>query len=438
MKKETRHNPMNRFVIVWLLCAPMWAMAQSPKARTGVFALTNARLETVTHGTVVNGTLVMAQGKIMAIGPDISIPAGAEVIDCKGLSVYPGFIDGGTGVGLLEIGQIPQATDQTEKGDVIPQMRALVAVNPSSAIIPVTRVDGVTTVITRPSGGLFPGAAALINLHGYTPDQMYAGFEGVMLNFPNTGRRGFFDRRSDEELKRDAEKAMKLLNDVWANAVAYHRLDSATQGKGLTYYPEMQALLPVVRGLQPLMVEANTAQDIRAALKWVSDRKIRKVIMTGAAEGWRVADEIAKSGIPVVTGPVIAMPTRDYDRYDQAYANPGLLRKAGVKVALRTLQTENARNLPFHAGFAVAYGMSKEDAIRAVTQDAADIFGVGKALGSLEVGKQATLFVCKGDPFETTSQVLHVFIEGWKIPMTSRQTELYEEFLQREPGVTKH
>jgi imidazolonepropionase-like amidohydrolase len=431
---------MKKIIYILLLMSMSSEMlAQSLKAKTGVFALTHATIETITQGTVVDGTLVITNGKIAAVGTNITIPSGAVVIDCKGLRIYPGMMDGGTRIGLLEIGQIPQATDQRETGDVIPQMKALSAVNPNSVVIPVTRVSGVTTVITAPDGGLFPGQAALINLHGYTPDQMFTGFEAVVLNFPSSGKRGFFDRRTDEEVKRDSEKALKLLNDVWDKATQYHKLDSATRGKGVSYYPELQSLVPVVRGEKALMVEVNAAKDIQAALKWVSERKIKSVIFSGVSEGWRVASDIVKANIPVVTGPVISIPTRDYDRYDQAYANAGMMKKAGVKVALRTLQTENVRNLPYHAGYASAYGgMSKEDALRAITIVPAEIFGVSKQLGSLEVGKSATLFVCDGDPFETRTQVKHVFIDGWQIPMTSRQTELYEEFLNREPGVSKN
>lgn len=414
-------------------------LAQGLKAKTGVFALTHATIETITQGTITDGTLVITNGKIQAVGTNVTVPSGAVIIDCKGLRIYPGMIDGGTRIGLLEIGQIPQATDQRETGDVIPQMKALSAVNPNSVVIPVTRVSGVTTVITAPDGGLFPGQAALINLHGYTPDQMFTGFEAVVLNFPSSGKRGFFDRRTDEEVKRDSEKALKLLNDVWDKATQYHKLDSATRGKGVSYYPELQSLVPVVRGEKALMVEVNAAKDILAALKWVSERKIKRVIFSGVSEGWRVASDIVKANIPVITGPVISIPTRDYDRYDQAYANAGMMKKAGVKVALRTLQTENVRNLPYHAGYAAAYGgLSKEDALRAITIVPAEIFGVNQQLGSIEVGKSATLFVCDGDPFETRTQVKQVFIDGWQIPMTSRQTELYEEFLNREPGVSKN
>ena len=294
------------------------AEAQSPKAKYGTFALTNATIETVTKGTISNGTVIISNGKITAVGSTIQVPQGAQVFNCNGLKIYPGMIDGGTRLGLVEFGQVAQASDESEEGQVVPQMKALTAINPNTPIIPVTRISGVTTVLTRPDGGLFPGTAALVNLHGYTPDQMYAGFDGIVLNWPNTGRRGFFDRRTDEEIKKAAEKTLKQLNDVWQKAVQYHKVDSATNGKGIKYYPEMQAMLPVLRGQQPLMIEVNPAKDITAALKWVAERKVKKVILTGVSEGWRVADEIAKAKIPVVTGPVIALPNRDYDRYDAA------------------------------------------------------------------------------------------------------------------------
>jgi imidazolonepropionase-like amidohydrolase len=411
---------------------------QVQKAKTGVFALTNASIQTVTNGVINNGTIILSGGKITDIGTNVTVPQGAITIDCKGLWIYPGVIDGGTSVGLLEFGQVDQASDQQDAGQVIPQMRALTAVNPNTPIIPVTRVSGVTTVIVNPSGGLMPGRASLMNLHGYVPDQMYAGFEGVVINFPNTGRRGFFDRRTDEEIKKASEKALTQLNDTWDKAVQYHKIDSATKGKSSEYYPELQALIPVVRGEQPFMIEVNAAKDITAALKWIKDKKIKKAILTGVAEGWRVADEIAKANIPVITGPVLALPSRDYDRYDKAYANPGLMKKAGVKVALRTTDTENVRNLFYNAGFAATYGLGKDEALKSITIVPAEIFGVADKIGSLEKGKSATLFICDGDPFETKTQVKHVFIEGWQMPMNTRQTDLYEEFLKREPGVMKN
>jgi len=423
-----------------LMCVLVFHIeAQNPKGKFGAFALTNATIETITKGTITNGTVLISNGKITAVGTGITIPQGTEVIDCKGLTVYPGMIDSGTNLGLSEVGSDPRTTDFNELGEVVPQMKALTAINPNAVAIPVTRVSGVTTALSSPSGGLFPGTAALINLHGYTPEQMFAGFEGVVLNFPNSGRRGFFDRRTDEELKKATETALKNLNEVWERAVQYHKIDSATQGKNAGYYPEMQALLPVVKGEGTLLIEVNAAKDITAALKWVKEKKVAKVVLTGVAEGWRVVDQIAKSKIPVITGSILELPTREYDRYDQAYANAGVLKKAGIKVAIRSEEksNQNYRNLPYHAGFAVAYGMDKDEALKAITIVPAEIFGVADKFGSIEIGKSATLFVSDGDPFETKTQIKQVFIDGWQIPMQSRQTLLYDEFLKREPGLSK-
>lgn len=423
--------------LILFVCAGVAALAQSPKGKYGTFVLINATIETVTKGTINNGTVIISNGKITYVGAATTAPQGAEVIDCKGKWIYPGFIDGGTNLGLSEVGSDQRTRDMSEIGDVIPQMQALTAVNPNSVLIPVTRVSGVTTVLTAPDGGMFPGTAALINLHGYTPDQMYANFKGVVVNFPSTGRRGGFDRRTDDEIKTASEKAMKKLNDVFDRASQYHKLDSATKGKGVEYYPEMEAMLGVVRGERTILLEVNAAKDILEALKWIKERKLKNVVLTGCREGWRVAGDIAKAGFPVVAGPVLALPSREYDRYDKAYANPGLMKKAGVKVALRTSETENVRNLLFNAGFAAAYGLGREEALKAITIVPAEIFGVSDKLGSVEVGKTANIVVSDGDPFETKTNIVHVFIGGWQIPMVSRHTQLYDEFLKREPGVNK-
>lgn len=417
------------------------------QAKKGTYALVNARIETVTKGTIERGTLVIRDGRIADLGASVQAPSGAEVIDCSGLTIYPGMIDGGTELGLIEVGSLPETRDHDELGEVTPQAQALTAVNPNSVSIPVTRVSGVTTVLTVPGGGLFPGTAALINLLGYTPDQMHVGgVRAVVMNFPNSGRDGWWDDRPDEEIEKSVKKAKDRLKEVWDRAVLYAKIDSAYRAnpsgarsesdRTPEYVPEMAALLPVVRRQIPLMIEVNGARDIDSAIAWVKQRNV-KAIFTGVAEGWRVADKIAAAGIPCVVGPVISIPNRASDRFDKAYANPGLLRAAGVKVALRTSENANVRNLPFNAGFAAAYGMGREEALRAVTIVPAEIFGVDNLLGSLESGKQATLFIADGDPFEPSTNVRHLFIDGYRVPLESRHVDLYQEFIKREPGVRK-
>jgi len=429
------------FIIFFLGIIMLPLSAQIPgKAEKGTFAFTNATIETVTKGSV-KGTLIVQDGKITALGANVAVPAGAKTIDCNGLFLYPGMIDAGNTLGMVEVSSVSLTVDFDEIGELTPQMQALTAVNPNATAIPVTRVNGVTTSLAIPQSGLFPGTAALINLVGYTPDQMYAGFKGVVLNFPAVRRRPFGDTRSEEDLKKEEDKLLKQLNDVWTQATLYNKIDSAGRTNSANpkpdYNPEMAALAPVAKGDATLLVEVNRYNDIESAIKWVQDRKIKKVIFTGVAEGWRVADKLAKANIPVIAGPVIAIPTRNSDRYDKAYANPGLLKKAGVKVAIRTNDSENVRNLPYHAGFAAAYGMSKEDALKAITIVPAEILGVADKLGSLEIGKTANIIVTTGDPMETKTQIMQVFIDGWQVPMDSRHIQLYKEFLNRQPGVQK-
>ena len=410
------------------------------KPEKGTFALMHATIHTITQGTIEDGTVVIQDGKIQAVGKAVNIPAGAESIDCSGKEIYPGLIDAGTHLGLGEVESVSLTQDYNEIGDLVPEMQALTAVNPNSVAIPVTRVNGVTTVLTMPAGGRFPGTAALIDLNGYTPNQMFAGYKVVVLNWPRSGGFGRFDRRSPEDIKKAEEKALKDLNEYWDLAKEFAMLDAAARKSGkprnTDYNPAMEALLPVVNGQAPLLIEVEKDKDILSALRWIKENKVN-AILGGVSEGWRVADSIAAAGVPALVGPVIDLPSRPSDRYDAAYANAGKLNKAGVKIAIRTMQTENVRNLPYHAGFAAAYGLGKEEALKAVTINPAEIFGVADHLGSIEKGKQANLIVTDGDPFETKTNIEKVFIQGWDIPLDSRHIQLYHEFLDRQPGLKK-
>ena len=431
---------MKKFISILsvLVLLPLFAVAQNDggivRADNSKFALTNAKIYTVTNGVIENGTIIINNGIIEAVGADINIPGDALVIDYSGQEIYPGMIDSGTRLGLSEIGSISEANDFREFGEITPNMQALTAVNPNSVAIPVTRVSGVTSTLTMPAGGPLPGTAATISLFGYTPDQMFAGSKGVVMNFPSTAQRGW-RRRTPEQIEKAREKAQETINDAFDKAELYAKIKESDDAR---YYPEMEALAKVVNGEVLLYIEVNSAKDILSALEWVEERGYENVVLTGVAEGWRVAEEIAEAGLPVITGPVLSTPTRGSDAYDTAYKNPGLMQKAGIKVALRTMDTENSRNLPYNAGFAATYGMGREEALKAITINAAEIMGVGDQLGSIEVGKKANIFVSTGDPFQTSTKILDVFIDGYKIPMTSRHTELYDEFLNRTPGLNKN
>lgn len=417
--------------IICLLGTIILQAQQITKARSGTFALTNATIETVTNGTISKGTLVIKDGKIMGLGEKITAPTEAEIIDCSGLTIYPGMIDGGTTIGLSEVGAVSLTQDADELGELTPHVQALTAVNPNSVLIPVTRVNGVTTVLTQPRGGRFPGTAALINLVGYTPEQMYAGFKAVRMYFPSAARQGRWDKRTEEDRKKKEATALKEINKVWEQAKLYAELDATNPQEKLKYNPELAALAPAAMGKAAVLIEVDRAEDIESAIKWVEKHQL-KAIFTGVAEGWRVADKIAAAKIPVITGPVLSRPNRSSDRYDAPYRNAGVMQQAGVKVALRTNESENVRNLPFNAGFAATYGMGKAEALKAVTIVPAEIFGLADQIGSLEEGKIATLFITDGDPFETKTQVQHLFINGYKVPLESRHTYLYDEFLKRD------
>lgn len=425
-------------LITLLILIPAVSFAQSnngiERADNSKFALTNAKIYTVTNGVIENGTIIINNGIIEAVGANINIPGDAQVIDYSGQEIYPGMIDSGTRLGLSEISSISESNDFREFGELTPNMQALTAVNPNSVAIPVTRVSGVTSALTMPAGGPLPGTAATISLFGYTPDQMYAGSKGVVMNFPSTTQRRW-RRRTPEQIEKDRQKAQETINEAWDKAELYAKIKDSDEAR---YYPEMEALAKVVNGEVLLYIEVNSAKDILSALEWVEERGYENVVLTGVAEGWRVAEEIAEAGLPVITGPVLSTPTRGSDAYDTAYKNPGLMQKAGIKVALRTMDTENSRNLPYNAGFAATYGMGREEALKAITINAAEIMGVGDQLGSIEVGKKANIFVSTGDPFQTSTKILDVFIDGYKIPMTSRHTELYDEFLNRTPGLNKN
>ena len=408
---------------------------QIAKSTFGDVLLKNATVHTITNGVLLNTDVLVVDGLIKNVGSNLT--SDAPVINCEGKHIYPGFIDSGTKLGMSEVSAVSLTNDYNEIGSIIPQMNALTAVNPNAVAIPVTRVNGVTSALAVPTGGLFPGTAGLFNLHGYTPNQMSAGFQAVVFNFPSSGKRGRRDKRSEDDIKKDREKSLKKISEVWEELALHHLIDSAAMAANTTegtYQPEMAALLPAYRKEAPLLINVNKKEDILEAIKWVEKVGI-KAILVGVTEGYKVADEIAKANLPVIIGPTLSIPNRASDHYDISYRAPSILQKAGVMVALRTDDAENVRNLPFNAGFAATYGMGVEEALKAITINPAIIMGVEDKYGSIEEGKIANLFVSDGDPFEMKTRLSHLFINGWNVPIESRHTLLYNEFLDRSPGL---
>jgi imidazolonepropionase-like amidohydrolase len=424
------------------ICEPVELGMRSVSAQaTGeTYAIRNARIVTVTGPVIENGTVVISDGKITAVGASVSLPSGAKIIDASGLSVYPGMIDSGTEIGLTEISSVSGTVDTAEVGDNNANIHVDVALRPDSSHIPVTRVNGITTVISAPQGGMIAGQSVLINLDGWVPRDMILKSPAAMhLNWPGGSRGGgdfasFGQQRSVTELRREQDRQVESARKIFRDAKAYADAKEArAKDPGLPKQDvdlKLEALIPVVRGQMPVVIIANIERDIRGALAFADEMKI-KMILSGGIEAHRVADQLRARNIPVIVGPVLRMPNREDDPYDAAFANAGLLSKAGVKIAFQTQDAAHARDLPYHAGMAAAFGLPREEALKAVTIYPAEIWGVADRIGSIEQGKIANLIVTNGDPLEILTQVKYLFINGRQIPLASRHTELYEKYKAR-------
>ncbi|MGA2382527.1 MAG: amidohydrolase family protein [Gemmatimonadales bacterium] len=396
------------------------------------WAIRNVTIVPVTGPRIERGTVVIRNGKIEAAGADAAPQPGDSVLNGTGLFVYPGMIDAGTRLGLTEINSVPGGEDQQELGDFNPQDAALIAVNPNSEVIPVTRSNGVTTAITSPRGGLVSGQAALLDLLGWTPQEMAVRAPAAMvMTYPSTGGGGRFRRarQSDgDQTNRQVLALRAFLNSAKAYADIKARLAAGAPGSQKTDLG-MEAMVPVMRGDEPVIFDVETAEQIRGVLA-LADSFGLKVILRGAHEAWRLADTLAARHVPVIVGPTTTGVGPD-EPYDEIYANPGVLAKAGVTIAFQTNDAHGSRDLPYNAALAEAYGLPADDALKALTINAAQIFGVADRLGSIEPGKEATLIVTDGDPLDARMGPKYLFIRGELVPFNDRHTRLYEEFRAR-------
>lgn len=408
------------------------------EAQSRAVVIRNATLVPVTGPRVERGTIVLRNGRIEALGVNVAAPSDATLIDATGLFVYPGLIDAGTNLGLTEIGSVPGGEDTREIGDFNPQNVILSGINPHSELIPVTRVDGVTTVITNAEGGLISGAAALIDLVGWTTDDMAIVRRAAMVvNFPSSGPQGFGgfgggggQQRSAADRREAMNRQVRQLYQFFEDAKGYADIRGrATGAAAPNANQKFEAMIPFVRGELPVIVDASSPEQIRGAIAFADSLKL-KIIIRGARDGWQLADTLAARKIPVIVGPLTQAPGND-EPYDLVYANPGVMAAAGVQIAFQSSSASNSRTLPYHAALASAYGLSAEEALKAVTINPARMFGVADRYGSLEVGKVANVFVTTGDPLDVRTHVRHVYIRGEAIPFTDRHTQLYEKFRAR-------
>jgi imidazolonepropionase-like amidohydrolase len=410
----------------------------------GDIAIVGARIVTVDAPVIEKGTVVISGGKIGAVGPGVVPPPGARILDGTGKTVYPGLVDGLNQMGLAEIQSVPGSMDTTEVGDVNPQARAWVAINPHTEMIPVARAGGVTTALSAPAGGLVSGQSALIRLAGSTPAALTVKAPVALHVVYPSGRPAFdvsqlfaepelktFEERQRDK-KKNQERALLRLRNLLEEAKAYGgALEAARAGRLSAPKPDLvlEAMGPAARGEMPVIVRADAEDDIRGALKFAEERGL-ELILAGGLEAWRCADLLRDKKVPVLLK-VLRLPARAADPYDAAYANAATLFRAGVRFAIVTDDPDNERNLAYEAAMARAYGLPADAALRAITLSPAEILGVADQLGSIRPGKAATLVVTSGDVMDHRTQVEHVFIDGVPQSLETRHTRLYREFKDR-------
>jgi imidazolonepropionase-like amidohydrolase len=428
-----------------LIVLALSAKAAFAQSAPSVYAIKGAKIFTLAGPAIENGTIVIRDGKISAVGASVEIPAGAQVIDAKGLEVYPGMFDPLTQMGLTEIGAVRATVDTDELGEFNPDVVAATAVNPATAHIPVTRASGITEVIAVPgvggfdaqSGGLMPGQASAFSLAGWTMDEMQINRSTAMvINWPSLETRSFdfatfsFRDKPYSDAKKEYDKQISELGD-WLDR-ARHYAQAQTKGSPANFERDLklEALAPVVSGKLPVLVVAQRARDIRNAVDFCTKQNL-KMILAGGGEAWKVKDLLKEKKIPVILGPSEQLPMDEDTPYDKPMTQPSELFAAGIPFAFASFDTSFSRRLSQYAGTSVGYGLPHDEALKAVMLNAAQIFGLADQLGTIEPGKLANLIITNGDPLEIQTELRYLFIKGQLTSTDNRHRDLYEQYRKR-------
>lgn len=417
----------------WVALAGLLAGQQAPPA----LVIRGGTIYTLAGPPIPNGTVVIRDGRIQAVGTDLPVPAGAQVIEARGQQVYPGLFDAITELGLTEIGAVEVTNDYNELGLFNPQLIAASAVHPASEHLPVARANGITHAGAAPqarSGGI-GGQVSLIGLDGWTIEEMLIQPSvGFVLAWPTLQTRQFdfatfrVSQRPFREVKKEYDEKVRQL-DQWMEAARRYQ-QAVGAGEAVPRDLKLEALGPAVRRELPLLVRAASERDIRNAIAWAERQNVR-IVLLGGDEAWKLKDELAQKQIPVILGPVQSLPNAEDRPYDERYAQPAALHQAGVTFAISTFSASNSRTLPYEAGTAVAYGLPHDEALKAITRYPAEILGVGDRLGTIEAGKIANLMVTDGDPLMIQTQVTHLVIAGREVSLDNKHLELYRKYRSR-------
>ena len=401
-------------------------------------AIIGGKLLTITHGTIENGVVVLTDGKIVAVGPagSTSVPKDAQVFDAKGMTVYPGLFDAETHLGLTEVESDQNSNDLAETSDeILPQMHVVDAFHAETVRIPIQRINGVTSAIVAPaSEDSIAGQDALIQLYGKNRNAMIVAPDiALAMNFEGDVRR----RGGTPGTTKFPATRMGLasqLRQTFLDTQHYvsERAEAAKpehKGPSVKRDLKYEALVPYLKGEKPVVLGAYESYEVEVAMSIAKEFNL-KVILNHVTHAQDILDTIASYKVPVIVGSIYDAP-RANERYDAVYSLPAELQKRGVKIALSSLSNgpvSDSRNLPYAAGYAVAYGLPYDEAMKAITLNPAEMFGMGDRFGSLDVGKVANVVVANGDPLDVRTSVKQVFIEGVAVPMTSRQTDLRDEY----------
>ena len=392
-------------------------------------AITGGKVYPVSGPVIENGTVIITNGKISAVGANVPIPAGAQRIDATGKIVTPGFVNSSTQLGVQEIAQVNDTRDMTARGkdNIAAAFTVWEGLNPNSVMMAPARKEGVTSFVVIPTGGLIAGQAALVDVvPGTTTDMIIRAPVAMVAEVGDPQSAGLNSRG---EL---IVKLREVLEDTRYFQSHRDAFDRAQTRPFAASRLDLQALIPVIEGRLPLLVTVDREADIDAAMRLARDYNVKLMIGSGA-EAWMMADKLAAAHIPVLTGAENNIPA-GFAALGQRQENAGLLRKAGVEVALignaggGDEEAFNVRNLRQEAGNAVSYGMTWDDALRAVTLAPAELFGAGDRVGSLQPGREGNVVVWSGDPFEFTTRAEHVFVRGREYHEKTRQDLLIERY----------
>jgi imidazolonepropionase-like amidohydrolase len=432
-----RAGVLGAFAALALASLPAAAAAQvrmTVPPQSERIALQGATIHTVTNGVIENGTIVFNNGLITAIGTDVEIPAGTRVVDVSGKHIYPGLIDAYSTVGIAEIGAVDMSNDVNEVGDFNPNVRTDVAVNAESRHIGTSRSQGVLTTLTTPGGGLISGMSSAMALEGWSWEEMSmesAAALNVNWPDPNPRGRGFggFGDDEDDADRPTYEERVQELKSYFAEARAYR--DAVAAGEQVRTDARYMAMIPALNREIPVVVSANGTSQINDAITWAKEEDLRLVIR-GGDDAIHVADRLVAEEIPVILTSTMDAPGRDHEGYDAAYSRAAQLYQAGVKFAISggagSLYTDR---LPYEAGVAVAFGLPEEEAVKAVTINAAELMGLDDRIGSLEPGKQATLLITTGTPIDMTSNIEQAYIQGRELDMNDIQKHFFEKYMEK-------